>query len=83
MKEMNIAHEAVLLNSNDDMGAELSDNGSLPLMIDGNDIIEGSEATIEHLEKVKDFKEQWVYDLVEDKFQSDACYCSDDEGEIE
>jgi len=35
----------------------------------------GSEAAIEHIEELRRFKEDWY------RFQSDACYCEEEETE--
>jgi hypothetical protein len=54
----------------------LPENTRLPVMADGDEIIQGLDRIFHHLEELENFKAE------RDKFQSDACYC-DDEGNIE
>jgi hypothetical protein len=71
-----IAHETVLLESPKDLPADLARGGPPPVLVDGEDVIHGSEEILSHLEELEGFKALW------DRFQSDACYC-DEEGNIE
>jgi hypothetical protein len=45
----------------------------LPAMDDEGKLYQGIDAIMKHLEELEAFKEQWY------KFQSDACYCDEDE----
>lgn len=76
LTEMSLAHEVILVKDSDEIEADILKHKKLPLLIDDDEISQGSEAILQHLEELKGFKELW------DKFQSDACYCGD-EGEIE
>ena len=42
-----------------------------PVMIDDNNVYEGSDAIGEHMQELEEFKAEW------EKFQSDACYCDE------
>jgi hypothetical protein len=76
LEDLSIAHETVVLKSPDELPPELAGIGSLPILVDGQDVIDGSENIVAHLEELEQFKELWY------KFQSDACYC-DEQGNIE
>lgn len=76
LREMNYAHKVVVVKKREDMKESLLKDKKLPLLKDGQKVIKGSDAIIEHLEELSEFKELW------DKFQGDYCYC-DDEGGIE
>lgn len=76
LDDLSIAHETVVLESPEDLPSELVRIGRPPILVDGRDVIEGSENIIAHLEELEQFKELWY------KFQSDACYC-DEQGNVE
>jgi len=76
LENLCIVHETFVLESPDDLPPELADIGCLPILVDGRDIIEGSENIVAHLGELEQFKELWY------KFQSDACYC-DEQGNIQ
>jgi len=74
LEDLAIAHEVIEVDSVDEVPEHLEQD-SLPVLRDGDEVFQGSKAVADHLEEMKDFKEQWY------KFQSDACYC-DEEGNI-
>jgi len=46
-----IAHETVLLESAQDLPADLARGGPPPVLVDGEDVIHGSEGILAHLEE--------------------------------
>ena len=52
---------------------KLPEGKRAPVLIDGQKIIQGSRNIAGYLEKLEGFKVLW------EKFQSDACYCDEDE----
>jgi hypothetical protein len=76
MEDLSLAHKVVMVKDRAELPVEISKDSRLPVMVDGNEIIQGHDQILHHLEELENFKAEW------DKFQSDACYC-DDEGNIE
>ena len=50
---------------------ELPEGMHLPVLRDGDELFQGAEEILAHLDELTDFKEWWY------KFQSDACYCDE------
>lgn len=75
LEDMAFAHRVTIVDGPGDVPEDLSAN-TLPVLVDGDDVVQGIEAVSEHLRELEDFKRRWY------KFQSDSCYC-DEEGEIE
>lgn len=73
LEEMVLAHEVVVLADKYEDHEVLPEGAKPPVLIDGGKIVQGSEAILDHLEKLETFKEWW------EKFQSDACYCDEQE----
>ncbi len=73
LEEINYAHKVIMVKNSDEIQNEDLTDKKLPLLIDNDRISKGSDEIFKHLEDLKGFKELW------DKFQSDACYCGDDE----
>jgi hypothetical protein len=76
LEDMVIAHQVNEVEHKNELPPSLVGKENLPILIDGEDVVQGQEEIHKYLEKLKTFKQEW------DKFQSDACYC-DDEGEVE
>ncbi|MEJ2049323.1 MAG: glutathione S-transferase N-terminal domain-containing protein [Calditrichota bacterium] len=76
MEDLSLAHKVVMVKDRAELPVEIPKNTRLPVMEDGEEIIQGHDQILHHLEELENFKAEW------DKFQSDACYC-DDEGNIE
>jgi glutaredoxin len=71
LEELCIAHEVVSI-SQDTNSREIPPEGtSPPVLVDGEEIVQGSGNIISHLEKLEEFRKMWY------KFQSDACYCDE------
>ena len=75
LQELCLAHKVILLQGNNKI-SELPQGTHPPVLVDGDELIQGSEAIAAHLECLAGFKAEW------EKFQSDACYC-DEEGRVE
>ena len=45
-----------------------------PALFDDGEIYQGANAILKHIEELEGFVEMWR------KFQSDACYCDEDDG---
>lgn len=66
LEAMAVAHQVTVCDPDADR--------ELPRLEDDGETVVGADAILQHLDKLEAFKEQWY------KFQSDACYCSDDGG---
>jgi glutathione S-transferase len=76
LDELCMAHETVVLESAEELRADLTGQGRPPILVDGHNVITGSDHILTHLEELSRFKKQWY------RFQSDACYC-DEQGSVE
>lgn len=76
LREMAVAHSVVEVDSVAQLPNDLRETHAPPILVDGDEVIQGSQAILIHLEELAHFKELWY------KFQSDACYC-DEQGHIE
>jgi len=76
LQDLVLAHRVVAVTSSHELSGVLPEGTRLPVLVDGEEMIQGSDAIIKHLEELEKFKELW------DKFQSYACYC-DEEGNVE
>jgi hypothetical protein len=76
LEEMAVAHRVVLVGPGTPVPKELPKGTTLPVLVDGNELVQGSDAIVAHLEALEKFQALWY------KYQSDACYC-DDQGNIE
>ncbi len=74
LEELCVAHETLLLEAPEDLPAELAETCRPPVLVDGRDVLCGSAEIVAHLEKLERFKELWY------KYQSDVCYCDEDDG---
>jgi len=74
MEELVLAHQGVVIPSGENQVTDLPAGTRLPVLVDDGEVIQGSTAILEHLDRLEAFKQLW------DKFQSDACYCDEDEG---
>jgi glutaredoxin len=72
LEELSLAHRVVLVGED----AKPPEGTKPPVLVDDEEVIQGRDNILAHLEELKDFKAQW------DKFQTDACYC-DEEGNVE
>ena len=73
LTELCLAHEIVLVSRNSTSKNKLPEGTRAPVLVDDGQVIQGSKKIVAHLEKLKDFRELWY------KFQSDACYCGEDD----
>jgi hypothetical protein len=73
---MCLAHKVELIHNKYDKTSKLPEGTTLPVLMDDDELFEGTEAIEHHLEELEEFKALW------DKFQSDACYCNE-KGEVE
>ena len=74
--KMSMAHEVVYIE--DKKSQDFGNNKvfTLPILIDGTEIIQGIKNIQHHLVELEVFKTEW------DRFQSDSCYCNEQgEGE--
>jgi glutaredoxin len=72
LEEMALAHRVVEVDSPSDVAIGPSVR-KLPVLCDGEEVFEGAAAVGEHLKELRAFRKLWY------KYQSDACYCDDDE----
>ena len=73
LKELCIVHETIVVENPTELPYELRKIGEMPILVDEDNVICGEKNVLVHLEKLAKFKELWY------KYQSDACYCNDDE----
>jgi hypothetical protein len=75
LKELVVAYKLVVIEGSDagPALAALGEHVTLPAMKDDGKVISGLPAISAHLEKLEEFVALWR------KFQSDACYCDEDE----
>ncbi len=71
LEQLAVAFDVVKVARGDSLPAELPEGAHLPVLTDGDEVFQGSEEILDHLEQVKDFKALWY------KYQSDACYCEE------
>ena len=73
LEELAIAHDTVNGTASE-VQQQLPKGVHPPTLIDDGEIFEGADAILEHLAEVEGFVEMWR------KYQSDACYCEEEEG---
>ena len=71
LKELCIAYKIVVVDEK--MKDKLPASTRAPVLVDGQNIIQGNRNIATYLEKLEGFKALW------EKFQSDVCYCDEDE----
>jgi len=76
LEELAIALRVVEVRTAADLPEDVRSAGTVPVLVDGDEVHVGADRILEHVEELKDFKERWY------KYQSDACYC-DDQGNTE
>lgn len=76
LEKMAIAHNVIEVNSINDLPSDLDGVKALPVLIDGEERIEGADDILKHLEKLEAFRKEWY------RFQSDACFC-DKNGDVQ
>jgi len=75
LERLVIAHKVVTVHSVKGIKNKVPDAFKLPILVDEEKVIQGSETILAHLEEIEKFKELW------DKFQSDACSGDEEAGE--
>lgn len=75
LDDLAVSHETIEVSNPSELPASLGHDHTLPLLVDKDDLIEGTRAVLDYLETFEEFREQWY------KFQSDACYC-DEQGHV-
>ncbi len=75
LKELVVAYKVVVIEGDnaDPALVTLGEHVTLPALKDDGQVISGLPAIRAHLEKLEEFVALWR------KFQSDACYCDEDE----
>ncbi len=75
LKELVVAYKVVIVEGSDadPVLAALGERVTLPALKDDGKVISGLPAIRAHLEQLEEFVVLWR------KFQSDACYCDEDE----
>ena len=75
LERLVIAHKVITVNSVEEIRDKIPSVFTLPVLVDEEKVVQGSDAVLARLEEIEKFKELW------DKFQSDAC--SSDEEALE
>ena len=75
LKELVVAHKVIIIEEGDMDPALMSSRShiALPALKDNGKLIEGVEAVKTYLQELNEFVASWR------RFQSDACYCDEDE----
>jgi hypothetical protein len=73
LEELVLAHKVIVVEGKGELKGTFPEGTRLPVMDDEGKLYQGIDAIMAHLEELTEFKEQWY------KFQSDACYCDEDE----
>jgi hypothetical protein len=73
LRDMSLACEIVTVENKDDIPDSVSKDARPPFMLDEGTLYQGSGAIVDHLNELKAFQKQWY------KYQSDVCYCDDDD----
>ena len=71
LDDLILGHQVHVIHKGEDLPESLPEGTKLPALKDEEELVQGSEAILKHLEKLEAFKAEW------DKFQSDACYCDE------
>ncbi len=75
LEELAIDARIVELAEGSPLPGEVPAAARLPVLMDDGEPHVGSEAAIEHIEELRRFRDDWY------RFQSDACYCEEEETE--
>jgi glutaredoxin len=78
LEDLCIRHEVVLGTRAELRGRTRGDgsrDAKLPCLVDDGETFAGGPAILEHLDGLADFATQWR------KYQSDACYCDEEDDE--
>jgi len=73
LRNLVIAHRVMFVQKEDEILETLPEPFKLPVLIDDDAVIQGSDEILKHLERLEEFKSLW------DQYQSDACYCNEEE----
>jgi glutathione S-transferase len=71
LERLTVASEVVRLAPGQRLPEELPRDARLPVLVDGDEAFQGSDAILERLEEMEGFKKLWY------KYQSDVCYCEE------
>jgi glutaredoxin len=72
LERLAIAHKVIMVHSVEETKDKIPSVTALPVLVDGEKVVQGRDAILARLEEIEKFKELW------DKFQSDACYCDEE-----
>jgi len=68
-----ISHDVIVVDGAPPARAGVPQDVHAPALIDEGRVYEGDAAILQRLDELEAFKEEWY------KYQSDACYCDEDE----
>jgi glutaredoxin len=71
LEQLAMAHRVVEVHSQEELPHAVAEKHKLPVLLDGDKMISGSDRIIDHLEQQEAFRDMWY------KFGSDACYCEE------
>lgn len=71
LRELSVRHEVIVVEG--DRDERLPAGTEAPVLVDGDEVIEGMDAIAEHIPVLEKFMALWY------KYQSDVCYCDDEE----
>ena len=71
LEQLAIAFEVFTVAPGNPLPAMLPEGAHLPVLIDGEEVFQGSASIPHHLGETAAFKALWY------KYQSDACYCQE------
>ena len=73
LQDMTLAHKTIEVTQKSDIPEDLGPDAKTSLLVDEGQKFQGAKAIIDHLDELGKFKKLW------EKYQSDACYCEDDD----
>jgi hypothetical protein len=73
LEELAIAARVVEVPAGAPLPDDLPADARLPVMLDEGETYQGGAAVLDHVAQLRQFTEDWY------KFQSDACYCEEEE----
>jgi glutathione S-transferase len=71
LEQLGVAFRVFKVAPGEPLPAGLPEGGRMPVLVDGEEVFQGSSSILDHLEETAAFKALWY------KYQSDACYCEE------
>ena len=69
IEDLCLKHQLIFVDKNGPQRKPVPDGTRPPVLVDDDQVFEGAEDIMNHMEQLGAFVEEW------NRFQSDACYC--------